>query len=177
MTVADEEIIERIHRRTLQLLQTAVPLCRSHRAPLPDPLLKFDLRGQAAGQAVWRRIGRPVLRFNLDIARRHPTDFVERTVTHEVAHLLTAACHGRTRPHGAEWRAVMAYLGVPDPSRCHDYSLDEAKVRRQRRWAYVCACSRHLLSTTLHKRILTNQARYHCRRCGARLHQPPPDSD
>jgi len=169
MPRVDEQLIEQIRLRTAELLRQAAPLCVAHRARTPDPLLRFDLRGQAAGQAIWHRAQRPLLRFNLDIARHHPDDFLARTVTHEVAHLVTAACHGRTRPHGPEWRAVMVYLGISEPSRCHDYAVDESQVRRQRRWAYACTCSLHELSTTRHNRIQRTGTRYHCRHCGSPL--------
>ena len=163
----------RIHRRVCELLLHAAPLCAAPRAPLPEPILRFDLTGQAAGQAVWRPGKVPVLRFNLVLAHRHTADFVERTVAHEVAHLVTAACFGATRPHGREWKAVMALFGIRDASRCHDYSLDESQVRRQRRWSYRCDCTDHLLSTTRHKRVEDNRARYQCRQCGSVLRREP----
>ena len=90
-------------------------------------------------------------------------------VAHEVAHLITIACHGRTPPHGAEWRAVMRHLGISDPQRCHRYAVEESGLRRQRRWAYVCDCREHQLSTTRHNRIWRDQAEYLCRCCGSRL--------
>lgn len=160
---------EKIRRRTRQLLEAAAPLCSAHRAPVPDPVVLFDLRGQAAGQAVWQRARRPLLRFNLEIARSHRDDFLERTVAHEVAHLVTAVCHPRARPHGNEWRAVMRHLGIDAPRRCHDYAVDESTTRRQRRWIYVCECSRHEITTTRHNRIQAKGVRYHCRRCGSLL--------
>lgn len=164
-----EQIAARIVQRAHELLRQAAPLCAAHRARVPDPVILLDLRGQTAGQAVWRRARRPLLRFNLDIAQRHQADFVERTVTHEVAHLVTAACHGRVPPHGPHWREVMRHLGVAEPTRCHSYTVDEAQVRRQRRWPYACDCSLHELSTTRHNRVQNAQARYHCRRCGGSL--------
>lgn len=176
MSAAQHSLAERIRRRTAESLHSAAALCAAHGAQVPDPALRFDLRGQAAGQAVWHRKQRPLLRFNLDIARRHPEDFLERTVAHEVAHLVTTACHGRVRPHGPEWQAVMAHLGIARPTRCHDYALDESEVRRQRRWSYACACSRHELSTTRHNRIQNAGVRYHCRRCGGPL-QPAGAAD
>ena len=63
----------------------------------------------------------------------------------------------------------MAFLGIADATRCHDYALDESSVRRQRRWDYACACARHELSTTRHNRIQARGAQYHCRRCGEAL--------
>jgi len=159
----------RIEIRSRELLQQATALCATHNATLPEPEIRFDLRGQAAGQFRWRAGERPVLRFNLGIARHHAEDFLSTTVTHEVAHLITAACHGRTRPHGAEWRAVMAFLGISRPRRCHDYPLDTANTKKQRRWTYHCDCRDHRLSTTRHNRIRTGAAHYHCRACGSRL--------
>lgn len=155
--------------RVGQLLAQASPLCQTHRAEVPAPSLRFDLRGQAAGQAIWTRDRHPELRFNLAIARRYPEDFLRQTVTHEVAHLLTAACHGRTPPHGREWQAVMRFLGIADPRRCHDYEIDESTVRRQRRWPYRCACRSHLVSTTRHRRMQRGAALYRCLHCGESL--------
>jgi SprT protein len=169
MSRAPEALSARIVRRTRQLLERCAPLCAAHGVALPDPQIRLDLRGQAAGQARWDAAGRPLLRYNLHIARRHADAFLARTVPHEVAHLITAACHGRTRPHGPEWRRVMAHLGITNPSRCHDYQVDESQVKRQRRWTYRCDCRHHQLSTTRHKRALAGSALYHCRACHAAL--------
>lgn len=169
MSESDNDIAARIRQRTQRLLQDSAPLCASHRSSLPDPIIRFDLRGQAAGQAQWRVNARPLLRFNLDIARRHQADFLASTVPHEVAHLVTMSCHGRTRPHGSEWRSVMAYLGIPDPKRCHQYTLEESTLKQQRRWTYRCDCRNHELSTTRHKRVQKGTTQYHCRRCGTAL--------
>lgn len=171
-----DPLARRIRRRTREVLAQAAALCDAHRVPLPDPLVRLDLRGQAAGQARWRAGERPVLRFNRQIAERHTADFLARTVVHEVAHLVTLACHGRTRPHGREWRAVMAELGIPQAERCHDYPVSADEVRRQRRWAYRCGCAEHAVSTTRHKRILRG-ARYLCRRCGGPLMRVNPAGD
>ena len=168
-----DDIAARIEQRTRELLQHAAALCASHRAQLPDPVIRFDLHGQAAGQVQWHKGARPLLRYNLDIAQHHQSDFLASTVAHEVSHLITVACHGRVQPHGTEWRAVMSHLGVPDPQRCHQYTLEETAVRRQRRWAYQCDCRGHELSTTRHKRIQTGSSRYHCRHCGAALRPAP----
>ena len=163
-----QRLIERIQNHSLALLQQAKPLCAEHRVALPDPEIRFDLTGLAAGQAQWRLRQRPLLRFNLTIASNHEQAFLARTVPHEVAHLITAACHGRTRPHGHEWQSTMAFLGIENPSRCHDFSIDENSVRRQRRWTYHCGCSQHQLSTTRHNRIASGKTKYHCRHC----HEP-----
>jgi SprT protein len=170
MHAADDTLLtSRIASRVTELLAQAMPLvCRHGRRPL-QPVLRFDLRGQVAGQARWQRGLRPELRFNLGIARRHADDFVRVTVAHEVAHLVTYRCHGHTRPHGPEWQSVMRHFGIADPQRCHDYDVDTGQVRRQRRWHYECRCRVHPLSTTRHHRVQRGDASYHCRHCGQAL--------
>ena len=129
------------------------------------PQVAFDLRGQAAGQAVWRAGQPPLLRFNLAIARHYGDDFVNETVAHEVAHVVARHCHPGGRPHGREWRAVMRQFGIREPRRCHDYRDGSEAVRRQRRWLYECSCRMHQLSTTRHRRIQAGLTVYHCRQC------------
>jgi SprT protein len=173
---AEEGLEAAICRRTRELLAAAAPLCRRHRVRVPDPDIRFDLRGLAAGQVRWNS-AQVEVRYNLAIARRHRSDFLARTVTHEVAHVLTVACHGRTAPHGAEWQAMMRFLGVANPDRCHDYAVDEGTVRRQRRWPYRCACGVHQLSTTRHRRVQNGAGSYLCRRCKMPLRLQEPLED
>jgi len=172
--IDDNAICRAIARRVDELLTLAAPLCARHRCAVPRPRLRFDLRGLSAGQALWQPGRAPTLRFNLELARTHRHDFLQQTVPHEVAHLLTAACFGRVPPHGEAWRETMRWLGVPNPSRCHRY--DACPTRRQRRWAYVCDCSDHAVSTTRHNRM-RNGSSYLCRRCGSPLRLRPAGHD
>lgn len=176
-TCSDHELERRIGHRLAELATLAAPLCRRHGVLVPQPEVRFDLRGQAAGQARWHKVDGVQLRFNLALARTRPGHFVEHTVAHEFAHLVTYACHGRTPPHGAEWRNVMRHLGIRNPQRCHDYPVDETGVRRQQRWPYACACGTHALSTTRHRRVQAGSASYLCRRCGQALRQAPANGD
>lgn len=66
-----------------------------------------------------------------------------RTFLHELAHLVAHARHPRRRisPHGAEWRAACADLGLPGEKRCHNLSL-AAPRRVVRRHTYHCPCCR-----------------------------------
>lgn len=103
------------------------------------PLLQFDLRGTCAGRAYYRDYQ---IRLNPVLLFENQTDFIEQTVPHEVAHLLTFTLHtGQTRlmPHGHEWKSVMSALGLK-PIRCHNYDVTNAQVRRERRFAYSCKC-------------------------------------
>src|SRR4029077_20439164 len=55
--------------------------------------------------------------------RRDPVrDEVNRTLRHELAHLLAQWRVGRRRiaPHGAEWRQACRDLGIADEARCHN---------------------------------------------------------
>lgn len=158
-----------IAQRLDAVLAQARAHCRARGVRLPQPEVRFDLTGRAAGQVRWERGRPPLMRFNLALAGAHPDDFLDVTVVHEVAHLAVAACQPRARPHGPEWRAMMRLLGVAEPKRCHEYTL-QTTVRQQRRWTYRCGCREHQLSTTRHKRVLSGSTQYHCRACGAPLH-------
>ena len=85
---ADDVLLTvRIEARVAELLTQATSLLRRHGRRSLQPVLRYDLRGQAAGQARWQQGHPPELRFNLAIARHHADDFVRVTVAHEVAHL------------------------------------------------------------------------------------------
>ena len=63
---------------------------------------------------------------------------INRTLRHELAHLIAYARAGRRRidPHGPEWRKACADLGIPEEARCHSLPLPR---RRQRpKYAYQC---------------------------------------
>lgn len=67
---------------------------------------------------------------------------VERTLKHELAHLIAYARANRRHiePHGAEWRRACADLGIPDESARH--SLPLPRTTQTRKYTYHCpACS------------------------------------
>ena len=51
----------------------------------------------------------------------HPAE-IDRTLRHELAHILAQFRAGRRRisPHGAEWRQACVDLGIADEKRCHN---------------------------------------------------------
>ena len=63
---------------------------------------------------------------------------IDRTLRHELAHLLAQWRAGRRRiaPHGAEWRQACVDLGIADEARCHD--LPFAARSFPARHVYVC---------------------------------------
>jgi predicted SprT family Zn-dependent metalloprotease len=68
---------------------------------------------------------------------------VDKTLRHELAHLVARFRAGRRRidPHGPEWRQACRDLGLADEKRCHDLPLP--RTRQRRRYRYRCpACRR-----------------------------------
>lgn len=70
--------------------------------------------------------------------REHDAAEIDRTLRHELAHLLAQFRAGRRRvaPHGAEWRKACRDLGIGDESRCH--ALPFPVTRRAPRFLYRC---------------------------------------
>jgi predicted SprT family Zn-dependent metalloprotease len=91
----------------------------------------------------------------------HPTE-IDRTLRHELAHILAQFRAGRRRipPHGAEWRQACVDLGIADEKRCHNLPFpartytarfvyrcpncrqEFRRVRRVRRTVACLACCR-----------------------------------
>ncbi|HEV7403358.1 MAG TPA: SprT-like domain-containing protein [Chthoniobacteraceae bacterium] len=70
---------------------------------------------------------------------------IDRTLLHEVAHLLAHERAGRRRiaPHGPEWRRACLDLGLHEETRCHTLPLPRRQVARPHR--YRCpACGKQL---------------------------------
>ena len=67
---------------------------------------------------------------------------IDRTLRHELAHLLAHFRAGRRRiaAHGREWRKACADLGMPGERRCHDLPLPRRQLTR--RHIYVCPVCR-----------------------------------
>src|SRR5215471_5792803 len=65
-------------------------------------------------------------------------DEVDRTLRHELAHLLAQFRVGRRRiaPHGTEWRRACVDLGIAGEARCHD--LPFATQVYAARYVYRC---------------------------------------
>ncbi len=152
--------------RTRTLLAEAAAWLRS--AP-PDPQIRFDLRGRAAGQARFGARGPWVIRYNPVLLRANGEDFLATTVPHEVAHLIAFARHGSgIRPHGTEWQAIMRHFGAA-PERCHRYDVcARAGPHASGSSPYHCDCRGHRLSSIRHHRVLAGRT-YICRRCATPL--------
>ena len=111
-------------------------LCPVGAAALADKVrVEWNARlFSAAGRADFRRT---LVSLNPRL-REHDGAEIDRTLRHELAHLLTQFRAGRRRvaPHGAEWRRACRDLGIGDESRCH--ALPFPIQRRARRFLYRC---------------------------------------
>lgn len=135
---------------------------------LSVPEVHFDLRGRAAGQTVFaRRTRRCHIRLNRRLLASHPTQMLEQTVPHEVAHVVIYRLHShRVKPHGPEWKALMHAFGV-DASPCH--TLPAEPSRQLKRYRYVCRCDEPVWLTSIRHKRARAGTDYICRSCGARL--------
>jgi SprT protein len=88
----------------------------------------------AAGRADYRR---KLVSLNPRL-REHDVAEIDRTLRHELAHLLAQFRAGRRRvaPHGDEWRKACRDLGIADESRTH--ALPFPIQRRSRHFLYQC---------------------------------------
>jgi predicted SprT family Zn-dependent metalloprotease len=86
-----------------------------------------------AGYAKW-----PQWLIELNPRLREFVGQIDRTLKHELAHLIAYARAGRKRiePHGAEWRKACAQIGIPDESARHTLPLPRSK--QTRKFTYVC---------------------------------------
>lgn len=103
-------------------------------------IVQWDPRLQTAAGRADARHQRVTLNPRL---RAHGAEEIDRTLRHELAHLLAHARAGRRRiqPHGPEWRAACHALGIGGEKRCH--SLPFPIRQRARRLLYKCmSCGR-----------------------------------
>ncbi len=70
---------------------------------------------------------------------------VDKTLRHELAHLLACDRSGRKKitPHGTEWRQACVDLGIPNESRTHE--LPFLRDRQQRKFFYRCPSCKETL--------------------------------
>ncbi len=84
----------------------------------------------------------------------HPAE-IDRTLRHELAHLLAQFRAGRRRvlPHAEEWQEACRDLGIADEKRCHNLPFPVSE--RARRFLYKCPnCQRDFPHTRRIKRAV-----------------------
>lgn len=133
--------------------------------------VRFDLKGQAAG--MYKMVGRGrnvhrVIRFNPWVFAKEWDEHFRTTIPHEVAHYITEQLFGRVRPHGQEWKTVMALFGA-DNSRTCKMDMKGIPGRSMKTVNYRCDCREHQLSMIRHNKVVRKGARYLCRFCNGQL--------
>ena len=73
------------------------------------------------------------------VSRQSGSDEIDRTLRHELAHLLAQWRVGRRRiaPHGTEWREACRDLDIADEARCHNLPFTSKSFAA--RFVYVCS--------------------------------------
>jgi SprT protein len=137
------------------------------------PYITYDVRGRVAGTACSET---NTIDLNPILLNENQDVFIERTVVHELAHLIDAEMHPHTREtrrgrtkrslHGRTWKWVMIALGA-DPSRCHSYDISNAAVKTKHKYHYVCSfCKGDMyFGPVKHKKQQSGEANYGHRRC------------
>lgn len=127
--------------------------------------VRFDLKGTCAGKACWR--GEEFwMQFNLDIAAENLDEYLNRTVPHELAHILQYKYARGSKPHGPEWDRFCVILTGKTMPRCHSYDVNHLRRKRNvKYYLYSCGCRTHQISSTTHNRIMSGKKRYNCTRC------------
>jgi predicted SprT family Zn-dependent metalloprotease len=141
-------------------MQTARDLLQSAGAARLARELRVEWNSRlktAAGRADYRQ---NLILLN-PLLLEHPAE-INRTLRHELAHILAQFRAGRRRvlPHGAEWRQACVDLGIANEKRCHNLPFpaktyaarfvyrcpncrqEFPRVRRVRRAVACLACCR-----------------------------------
>jgi SprT protein len=128
------------------------------------PEVRYDVRGKTAGYA---NSTRNRIRLNAELLIRYKDVFINRTVVHEVAHIIAYWVFGpKIRPHGNEWKRVMRLLGIANPTRCHSYEVTPA--RKTRTVKAACDC-RTIDLGIIRARRIKKGCRYSCRKCSGKI--------
>ena len=79
--------------------------------------------------------GRALIELNPRLLQFGPAE-INRTLRHELAHLLAQHRAGRRRiaPHGEKWRQACIELGLPDETRCHTLPLPQRRLPRPHKY-------------------------------------------
>lgn len=115
-----------------------------------SPTIRWDLRGQAAGQAGFKGL-KMYMRFNETALELDPDHLINQTIPHEVAHLVCFMRPDLGKNHNKGWKVVFRMLGGAG-DRCHNIPLP--KARKMRKFLYGSTCGKQFeLSSIRHKKI------------------------
>lgn len=137
------EMNQAIKDRTKFFFDKAIEIwgSRVDRLANQPPVIYLDLKGLVAGKAWYKEW---CIQYNTTLAYTDIETFLERTVPHEVAHMIDYLLGYRSH-HGEPWKRIMRMLGASDTSRCHKYDMSEA-IKDTNRSVFHCNCSNHFLT-------------------------------
>lgn len=178
MAVVSNELKDRV----VEKLQQGISILERHYSVHIDfPDVKYNVVGTTAGYA---RFKDWLIRLNPTLLVNQPDKFIERTVPHELAHLVCnlvyPEAHERKKigtrwkrdVHGEKWQEIMTVLGVEDIARCHQYDVAEAAIhaRTKTKYEYRCVnvnCAHtYVIGPKVHAHIQDgNKKNYHCAKC------------
>lgn len=171
-----------IKQQVIDKLAAGIELAKAHYnlATLPMPNISYDLTGRVAGTANYRKWE---VTFNSALLMMNLDSFINRTVPHELAHLIVDRVYpeshrgkgfkmtstGRFKRekrelHGPRFREVMYVLGCDDATRCHTYDTSMVSNRKAT-FTYRCvSCSKEFqLGPKRHASLQRNERAYWCR--------------
>ena len=155
-----QTVIDELTTATNDWLEIAKALFGS-RLTLNSPKISIELNGGVGGIAYYRD---NLIKYNPQLYVHNKIDYINQTVPHELAHLIAHALFGYCiKPHGKEWKWVMAHLGLK-PTRCHSYDMTVLMGKYTRPFVYKCSCREFQLTKTLHNRIQAGNWRT-CQKC------------
>lgn len=127
-----------------------------------DVIVRLDIRGKCAGQAIRRRrFGETeyTLRFNMEAITKYWDEQVNSTIPHEVAHLVCMIRPELGKNHDAGWRRVAIALGdVNAAERTHSMLLSAGKAKTE--YMYNVNGNTVMLGPKHHKNTQTGQTTY-----------------
>lgn len=136
------------------------------------PIIDVNISGCVAGRA---RLTQWRISYNYELFIQNQQKFIERTVPHEVAHMIVYKVYGEEasrRAHGNYWIMVMSSMGAKHIERCHDYDVSQvhqSRSKQARNFVYKCDCREHVLTSIRHRRIIAHGQKYFCKHCKQRI--------
>jgi SprT protein len=150
-----DEIIKRVEDK---MLETYILAQKVYGRNFDLAKLSFDIDSKRiAGLAFYYQ---NLIKINPKFLIEFPDQVVNRTVGHEIAHLLTHQLYPYAKQsHGPEWKSVARNLNVPD-TRCHSMTLVE---NLKNGFVYHCpkCLKEFILSPLIHRRVMAGQRRFH----------------